>query len=740
MDGALVPDAGFVDEANALGGQFFDERLVRGLQIHKSRLHRLGVAGKRDVVVRLDELNPPQREAVTTLEGPLLVLAGAGSGKTRVITYRIGHLLERGVPASQILAVSFTNKAADEMRQRVDKLAGSAAKKVTLSTFHALGLSILKQEKAALGLPTGFTIYDASDQLGTVKEVLRRLYQSDDDRRFDAKAIQFRISRAKNAFISPDEFAAKAGDHEYDVMAAEVYPHYQDALRAFHALDFDDLITECVRLLDRDDEVRKRWQQRFRYVMVDEYQDTNRAQFHLLNHLVHEHRNVCVVGDDDQSIYGWRGAEAGHILEFAHHFPGAKTVKLEENYRSTPHILDAANAVIANNAKRHDKRLWTARPPRDKLQMVVCDDAEAEAELVATEIELLIATRGYRARDFAVLYRSNIQSRPLEEALRAQSLEYKMIGGQAFFERKEVKDAIAYLKLALAPRDEISLRRIINYPARGIGHTTLERIAEAAQKKMLPLFDACQKATELAGETIDKRGCNALANFCDLIERGRAMLASASSGTFVGGLKEAARAYLKEVGLQDDLQAAAPTPLAAQKRLDNLEGFLTSLQKFEERQGRDLAAFLHRITLNTRDDDDGDHEPDEVTLVTLHGAKGLEFPVVFLVGLEEELLPHKRTLYPDGPDVLDANVDLGEERRLLYVGITRARELLYLTRARTRSARSSARPRSPSRFLAEIPPALYDTRDAATPSGIATPADEEAFARASLAKLLKLTQ
>jgi DNA helicase-2/ATP-dependent DNA helicase PcrA len=746
-------------------------------------------------VPRLDELNPPQREAVTTVDGPLLVLAGAGSGKTRVITYRIAHLLEHGVPAQEILAVSFTNKAADEMRQRVDKLAGKAAKRVTLSTFHALGLSILKQEKEALGLASGFTIYDASDQLGTVKEILRRLYQSDDDRRFDAKAIQFRISRAKNAFLSPDEYAEQfcEDDHEYDLTAAEVYPQYQQALKAYHALDFDDLITETVRLLDRDEAVRARWQARFRFVMVDEYQDTNRAQFHMLNHLVKHHGNVCVVGDDDQSIYGWRGAEAGHILEFEHHFPGAKVVKLEENYRSTPHILDAANAVIAHNTKRHDKRLWTARPPRDKLQLIVCDDAEAEAKFVASEIELLVATRGYRPRDFAVLYRSNIQSRPLEEALRAQSLSYKMIGGQAFFERKEVKDAIAYLKLALSPRDEISLRRIINYPARGIGHTTLERLAQLAAQHRLPLYDAAQKAHELAAETIgeadeaslgaadegaapaggepetharaatpethpraatleihpraatpvrtavtiDKRGCTALTAFCDLIERGRAMLASAQTGTFVGGIKEAARAFLKEAGLQDDLQAAAPTPLAAQKKLDNLEGFLTSLQRFEEREGRDLAAFLHRITLAPKDDDEGDNEPDDVTLVTLHGAKGLEFPVVFLVGLEEELLPHKRTLYPDGPDVLDANVDLGEERRLLYVGITRARELLYLTRARARSSRASARPRSASRFLEEIPPELYEARDAATPSHVATPEDEDAFAREALAKMLK---
>jgi DNA helicase-2/ATP-dependent DNA helicase PcrA len=374
--------------------------------------------------------------------------------------------------------------------------------------------------------------------------------------------------------------------------------------------------------------------------------------------------------------------------------------------------------------------------------MVVCEDADGEAEFVAGEIEALCATRGFTPRDFAVLYRSNVQSRPIEEALRAQSLAYKMIGGQAFFERKEVKDAIAYLKLALHPRDEISLRRVINYPARGIGPTTIERIATAAMERGMPMFDGCQKANEIAADALADRNRNALAAFCDLVERGRALIASAQGGTHPGGLKEAARAYLMSAGLQDDLQAAAPTPLAAQKKLTNLEGFLTSLERFEQREGRDLGAFLHRISLDTKDDDEGHDNSDQVTLVTLHGAKGLEFPVVFLIGLEEELLPHKRTLYPDGPDVLDANPDLGEERRLLYVGITRARELLFLTRATRRSQRSTtagARPRSPSRFLEEIPPHLYDARDATMPSGVATPEDEEAFARAALAKLLKMT-
>jgi DNA helicase-2/ATP-dependent DNA helicase PcrA len=473
--------------------------------------------------------------------------------------------------------------------------------------------------------------------------------------------------------------------------------------------------------------------------MVDEYQDTNRAQFHLLRHLTDAHRNVCVVGDDDQSIYAWRGAEAGHILEFDRHFPGAKVVRLEENYRSTPAILAAANAVISHNTKRHAKRLWTARSVGDPIRLVVADDAEAEARFVAEEIELLCATRGYRPADCAVLYRSNIQARPIEEALRAQRLAYRVIGGQSFFERKEVKDAIAYLKLAVHPRDEISLRRIINYPARGIGPTTLERLAEEAQARGQTLHDACQRAATQGvriGDALELSGKarTALAGFCDLMERGRALLHPGR------GLRAAAERFLADAGLPDDLSAAAASPLEAERRLTNLAGFLDALGRFEERGAGDLGAYLHALTLKSRDDDAEAAPQNEVTLVTLHGAKGLEFPVVFLVGLEEELLPHRRTLYPSGPDVVEAaNVDLGEERRLLYVGITRARELLYLSRARARAGRSKQQARAPSRFLDEVPAELCEARDLALPA-LAKPEDEEAFARASLAKLFKLTE
>jgi len=692
-------------------------------------------------VLRLDDLNPPQREAVTTVQGPVLVLAGAGSGKTRVITYRVAHLLERGVSPDDILAVSFTNKAADEMAERVQKLVGPRlARRITMSTFHALGMQILKAEKRALGF--AFTIYDTSDQLGVLRELLRRV--SVDDRSFDLKAVLFRISRAKNAFLAPDDYAAQVGDHEYDLIAADVYPKYQEALRNFHALDFDDLITETVRLLDRDDEARARWASRFRYVMVDEYQDTNRAQSLLMNHLVRESNNICVVGDDDQSIYGWRGAEAGHILEFDRHFPGAKVIKLEENYRSTPFILDAANAVIAHNPKRHEKRLWTARRTGEKLRLIVADDAEGEARFVAEEIEVLCGTRGYKPRDCAVLYRSNVQSKPLEEALRAQRLNYRVVGGQAFFDRKEVKDAIAYLKLVLNPRDEISLRRVINYPARGIGATTVERLGAHARQHGTTFWDACAQARtsslfdvappSVGGAPVEDLGGKpraAVTAFVELIERGRSLLGGS------GSLRDHAREFLDATGIPDDIRGASASGIQAERRLGNLESFLDSLHRFQERDGDNLAGFLHRLTLQTQDDDDQADRDDVVTLVTLHGAKGLEFPVVFLVGLEEELLPHRRTLYPNGPDVNEATVDLGEERRLMYVGITRARELLYLTRACTRSQRASARPRSPSRFLDEIPAELCEERSASAPP-ITTEAEADAFARASLEKLLKL--
>ena len=687
--------------------------------------------------ISLDDLNPPQRRAVTTTDGPLLVLAGAGSGKTRVIVYRVAHLLDCGARPDEICAVSFTNKAADEMHERVEKIVGAReAKRLTLSTFHSLGLMILKRERAALGFPTGFTLYDTSDQLGVIREALRAVHI--EDRRFDAKAILFRISRWKNAFKSPSQIDESVGD--YDEIAREVYPRYEAALQGFHALDFDDLIVRTVRLLDENEAVRAKWAARFRWLMIDEYQDTNRAQLLLVRHLAATHKNLCVVGDDDQSIYGWRGAEAGNILDFERHFPGAQTVTLEENYRSTPQILDAANAVIANNQKRHPKVLFTTRPLGEKIQLLVAPDPDGEAKFIADEIEVLRARRGFRLADCAVLYRSNIQARPVEEQLRTARMPYQMIGGQGFYERKEVKDAIAYMKAALQPRDEIAVRRIVNYPARGIGDVTVEKCGAFAQAHKTTLWNALVQAERVEGLTAAAR--DAIAGFVAQIQTLRAAL---EPGRDYAG---AARAFLEQTQIFDDLRGGGASPSSAQRRLDNLEGFLRALAAWEERtraatpeENPPLVDYLHRLTLAANDEDEGADASDQVTLVTLHGAKGLEFPVVFLIGLEEELLPHRRTLYPQATDVTDGDIvaiDLSEERRLLYVGITRARQLLYMSRCRTRSARGAGKPRSPSRFLDEIPTELVDARDLEGPPPTGSPEDEAAFAREMMAKLRAL--
>jgi DNA helicase-2/ATP-dependent DNA helicase PcrA len=725
--------------------------------------------------IRLADLNPPQREAVTTIDGPLLVLAGAGSGKTRVITYRIAHLLACGARPDQLLAVSFTNKAADEMRERVERLCPpKQARQLTLSTFHSLGLLILKAESAALGMSGGFTIYDTADQLGVVREILRDAKVS--DRRIDVKNILSRISRCKNAGLSPAAFIEQLRKaravSEYDGFAAEVFPRYAERMRALHAFDFDDLLVETLRLLREDAGVRKRWQTRFRYLMIDEYQDTNRCQLDLLRLLCAEHGNLAVVGDDDQSIYGWRGAESRNILEFAQQFPGARVIKLEENYRSTGIILRAANAVIAKNTQRHHKTLWTSRGDGDLIEVIVGPDETAEAAFVAEEIDRLLATRRYQLRDMAVLYRATKQSEPIEEAFRAARIDYRVIGGTAFFERKEVKDAIAYLKVLVYPHDELALRRVINYPARGLGPTAMERLTAAhkqaaRQRRDTSLWDTLSaivrsgaakaeaKAREQAGlfaprlgpelvpapvdspevgEPLSDRARAALTGFVDCIQRHRVLLQQAPPGE----LHAAAERFLRELGVHDDLTRSGPTALQAERRLRSLNDFLASMQRYAERAGAgfDLAGYLNRMSLSSQDDDADDSLRDTVTLSTLHGAKGLEFRVVFFIGVEEELLPHKRSLYPreadqtlassspgEDPDGSGQPSDIAEERRLCYVGITRARERLYISWVRQRNGRLDLR--CPSRFLDDIPKDAYRERDLEGPPAQNDP-DEEA--------------
>jgi DNA helicase-2/ATP-dependent DNA helicase PcrA len=726
-------------------------------------------------VVDLGKLNPPQREAASHGGGPLLVLAGAGSGKTRVITYRIANLLALGIPPTAICAMTFTNKAAEEMRERVAGLVNdrAIARKLTIGTFHALGLQILRSERKALGLPRGFVVYDQSDQLGCVREALRGV--RDGDRRYDVKALLTRISLAKNRFIGPDAYTPNPAD-EYDVTTAGVYPRYQDMMRACAAYDFDDLIVEPVRLFERDAEVSRRWAERFRFVMVDEFQDTNAAQLRLVRCLVTDHQNLVVVGDDDQSIYSWRGADPSNILRFAELFPGARIVKLEQNYRSTKTILGAANAVIANNQKRHGKQLWSQHAAGETITHAVAATAEDEARWVAHEIAKLHHDGG-AWQDIAVMYRSNLQAKVLEDELRQASVPYVMYGGQQFFERKEVKDVIAYLRVALNPRDEIALRRVINYPARGLGPTTVERLLTAAHAKHVSLWDALRAAItgsrgtgtlpgfELGGdddeplapaahggdiedgddagggagaplrgsdvEVGDLRGA-ARNGIIELVHVISELGAAIQSGTDV---VTATRTLIEDIRLYDDLRDAAGSAAAAQRRIDNVEGLFGSLQRFSDKgKGKEaLAEYLRMLSLDTTDE----REPsgERVVLTTLHGAKGLEFPICFMVGLEEELLPHIRTLQPQVTDVLDADhaTDISEERRLCYVGITRAERKLYLTRACTRVQRGRSMPRTPSRFLLEIPDELLEVRDIAEEARQQVPTDEVRNFFASLA-------
>jgi len=560
-------------------------------------------------------------------------------------------------------------------------------------------------------MPRGFAIYDQADQLGVVREAMRSI--RDGDRRYDAKAVQTRISLAKNAFIAPDEFEGNPAD-DYDQITRHVFPKYQEALRAFGAFDFDDLIVEPVRLWDRDADARTRWADRFHYVMVDEFQDTNKAQLRMVQALVGKTNNLMVVGDDDQSIYSWRGADPTNILEFDRVFPGAKIVKLEQNYRSTKRILEAANTVIANNKNRHGKTLWSQHGDGEIITHAVAATAEAEAKWVAQEIRRLQA-EGRRFSDIAVLYRSNIQSKIIEEELRTHEVPYVMYGGQQFFERKEVKDLIAYLRVALNPKDELALRRVINYPARGIGATTVEKLATAAQAAHTTMWDALV-AADVGGAA--KHG---IAQFMQTIEQVKTALEAGHD--IVATVKQ----LIADIALYDDLRHAAASMSAAQRRIDNVEGLLGSLKRFSEKgKGVDaLGEYLRHLSLDSKDEKE-DASGDKVILTTLHGAKGLEFPVCFMIGLEEELLPHARTLQPQATDVTDADhaTDISEERRLCYVGITRAQRKLYLTRAITRVSRGRVIPRTPSRFLLEVPDELLEIRDLGEEARQRVPQDE----------------
>jgi DNA helicase II / ATP-dependent DNA helicase PcrA len=637
-------------------------------------------------------LNKEQLAAVRHTEGPLLLLAGAGSGKTRVITCRIAYLLrERRVPAEQILAVTFTNKAAREMKERVEELVGRKnARGMGISTFHSLCVRILKEDIERLGYKKNFSIYGAADQARLVRDLIQG--HDTHGRKFDADRVLWLISDAKNRLVPPEQFTVRHQD-EYEYLAAEIYPRYQKSLKAFNAIDFDDIIMLTVRLFREHKDVLAKYQVRFRYLMVDEYQDTNAAQYLLLRFLAEQHRNLCVVGDDDQSIYGWRGADLGNILGFERDFPGTKVIKLEQNYRSTGNILAAANAVIKNNRQRKEKALWTADAAGAPIDYLLCADEEDEARQVVERIHAARFRENLTYRDFAILYRTNVQSRTFEEQLRYENIPYVLIGGQQFFDRKEVKDTVAYFKVLVNSRDEVNLLRILNFPRRGIGETTADRLIRASAEQGRPLWEVMRNP-----DGVDELGEKALAAIADFVA-----LLSGYRERFrrTRRLAELGREFLATLKIEDELYRTADDPAKAKRRVENVAEVLNALASYEEREAEPtLAGFLEKVSLLDRDDPGrGNKEEklaqDAVILMSLHSSKGLEFPHVFLVGMEEEYLPHKKSV--------GEMVDVDEERRLCYVGITRARRSLTLLGAARRKRYGKLLPREASRFLQEFP-------------------------------------
>jgi DNA helicase-2/ATP-dependent DNA helicase PcrA len=692
----------------------------------------------------LRELNPEQQQAALATEGPVLILAGAGSGKTRTIVYRIAYLVrDRGVDPRRVLAVTFTNKAAAEMRERVSRIVGRDAKGVLLSTFHSLGARILREHGDKVGLPKAFSIYSTGDQLAMVKRISDEVHVSPTagDENFDHKKLLFQISDWKNSMVTPEDAAREVAagpvkgnrSDDYAILAVDVYPRYNQAMLAAGACDFDDLLLLPVKLLREHAEVRESYWKRWHYLMIDEYQDTNGAQLEMARLLTGPRRNLCVVGDDDQSIYAWRGADVRNILDFERHFPGAHTVVLEENYRSTQRILDAANGVIANNTSRREKRLRTSNGPGPKLDYYefVDDGAktaeEQEAEMVGKEITIRRLVENVQWSDFAVLYRTNLQSKPLEEALRAVNVPYRVVGGTSYFDRKEVADAVAYLRVVMNPKDEVALRRIINYPTRGIGRTTQLKVLEAARGAGVTMYEMLRRAGEIDG--VSRAQQEPIRHFVEMMDELRheyhateATIRAGETGgrTLCGFAKQlVARVRLEEAVRADN----AKSERAAEVRVDILRDFLASIGTYEERvwnsaplpdeeddwEPPTLRSFLEKISLVEEEEkkDDKDDEPNRVTLMTLHAAKGLEFTHVFIIGLEEEILPHSRSVNLVSTDGTDP---ISEERRLFYVGITRARHRLTLSGCATRRQRGEPIPRQPSRFLKEVPADLLEYR------------------------------
>ena len=631
----------------------------------------------------LADLNPAQRQAVLTTEGPLLVIAGAGSGKTRVLTHRVAHLLAAvGAKPNEILAITFTNKAAQEMKERVERGLGPVARAIWIMTFHSACGRILRREAERLGYRSNFTIYDQADQVRLVKACLEELDR--DPKRFVPRGIHAQISRSKNQLVSADEYAARVASF-YDQTVADVYQLYQRRLFASNAVDFDDLLMLTVDVLQRFPEAHERWAKAFRYILVDEYQDTNHAQYVLLKLLASEHQNLMAVGDPDQSVYAFRGADIRNILEFERDFPATRVIPLEQNYRSTNTILAAANAVISHNRERKEKNLWSELGEGELIHVVETEDEHAEARFVAAEIAALIGG-GYSASEIAVVYRTNAQSRVLEDVLVRQGIDYQVIGGPRFYERAEIKDAIAYLQVLDNPFDAVSLLRIANRPRRGIGDTSLARLVSYADGQGISLWDATAHAE---GAGLAPASTRAVKGFRSAME---SLLATASDST-VANLVEA---VLERTGYLDALEAERT--IEARGRVENLEELVGVAREYDSAaQEPSLSGFLQEISLYSDQDalrGEDDAAAGQVTLLTLHNAKGLEFRAVFMLGLEEGIFPHVRSLEENS---------LEEERRLCYVGMTRAKERLTLTHTMRRNLFGRSEANLPSRFLDELP-------------------------------------
>ena len=636
---------------------------------------------------KYDTLNPMQREAVFHTEGPLLVLAGAGSGKTRVLTHRIAYLIEeKRVAPWNIMAITFTNKAAAEMRERVDKIVGEGAEAIWVSTFHSSCVRILRRFIDRLGYDTNFTIYDGDDQKTLMKQVLKKMQA--DPKQFKERAVLSRISAAKNDRITADEFEQQAGADFREKKIAQIYREYQKELKKNNALDFDDLLVKTVELFEANADVLEYYQDKFRYIMVDEYQDTNLVQFKLVDLLAKKYRNICVVGDDDQSIYKFRGANIENILSFEKAFPGARVIKLEQNYRSTQSILNAANEVIRHNRGRKDKTLWTANDEGPKVRFRQYDTAYEEADAIIRDIEREKEEKNAEYSDFAVLYRTNAQSRLLEEKCIYYSIPYRLVGGVNFYQRKEIKDILCYLKTIANGRDDLAVQRVINVPKRGIGLTTIDRVADYALTHETSFYGALQNYEYIDGI---KRSTGKLGSFVSLIESFKRHLASPEYS-----LEDLIREIIEETGYVRLLEEEDTEE--ANGRIENIEEFINKVVTYEENCEEEptLSGFLEEVAL-VADIDTVDDDNNMVLLMTLHSAKGLEFPYVYLVGMEDGIFPGYAAVMGDDPEEME------EERRLCYVGITRAKQKLSLSCARSRFRNGEQQYNRPSSFLNEIP-------------------------------------